>query len=316
MFVTLLTCHLDRRIAMNRYILSEHEHPFNSDYFYEANHITNSKAIYVPSHSHNYFEIYMYIRGEAQLVLNNHIFPVKKGDVVIIPPYYIHSLIPSQENTPYERMFVYITETCMNSFQFNEFSLLKPIIDTVKQGRFHYHITKQADYDRITYAIDQIAASKSRDFYGKEMMNRSYLIQLFTTINNYIVKAHGEKREHETTSLVSQVIAYLNENFRKDITLDHLCDYFYTNRQTLTRLFKDYTTMTIHNYITIARITQAKQLIHQGILPSKIHTQCGFNDYTTFYRAFKKVEGITPQHFYELSMNSMDNQCGDILSEN
>ena len=89
----------------------------------------------------------------------------------------------------------------------------------------------------------------------------------------------------------------------KNITLKSLCELFFTNRQTLTKFFKDYTNLTIHNYITMVRIEQAKQLIYKGIQPSTLHLMCGFNDYTTFYRAFKKTEGITPQQFVAFSQN-------------
>ncbi len=293
---------------MNRYILSEYEHPLSTDYYYEANHTTNESAIYVASHSHNYFEIYMYIRGEVQVLLNNHIFNVKKGDIVVIPPYNVHSLLPLKLGTPYERMYLYITETCLSSFQFNEYTLLKPLMAAEKLGKFHFHISDPKDYERITHGIKSIRNSKREDYYGKELMNRSYILQVFATINKYITNETREKSTDETTSLISQIIEYINENFMKNITLEMLCEYFYTNRQTLTRLFKEYTTLTIHNYITLIRITRAKKLIYEGVPPSKIHLLCGFNDYTTFYRAFKRTEVITPQQFAVLSQGKLSRE--------
>jgi AraC-like DNA-binding protein len=298
---------------MNRYILSESEHPLSSDYYYEAAHTINPKTIFVKSHSHNYYEIYIYISGAVKILLNNHIFNVQKGDVVIIPPHSIHSLIPISLDIPYDRMYLYATETCLSSFQFKEYSLLKPLLDTVKIGKFHYHIDSLEDFQRITYAIEGITESKKTDLYGKEMMNRSYILQLFTTINSYIAKETIEKPIGEITSLISRVIAYINENFEDSITLKSLCELFFTNRQTLTKLFKEYTNLTIHNYITMVRIEQAKQLIYKGIQPSRIHLMCGFNDYTTFYRAFKKTEGITPQQFVVLSQNGGVSQIQNSL---
>jgi len=293
---------------MNRYILSEYEHPLSSDYYYEAAHTINSKTIFVKSHSHNYYEIYLYVSGSVKILLNNHIFNVQKGDVVIIPPYSIHSLIPINLDVSYERMYLYITETCLSSFQFNEYSLLKPLLDTAKSGRFYYHIDCPEDFERITYSLDKIKESRKSDFYGKEMLNRSYILQLFTTINSYIAKETLEKPRGEVTSLISRIITYINKNFMENITLQSLCELFFTNRQTLTKFFKDYTNLTIHNYITMVRIEQAKQLICNGIQPSTLHLMCGFNDYTTFYRAFKKTEGITPQQFVTLSQNGKISQ--------
>lgn len=282
---------------MNKCNLSKHEYSVPVDYYYEADHTTNPKPIVVKSHSHSHYEIYMYISGEVKIMLNNHIFNVIKGDIVIVPPYNIHSLISVDDENPYERMYLYVTETCLSSLQFKEHSLLKPLLDAAKRGIFHFHVDSSKDYEVITYAIDRIRDSKRQNNYGKEMMNRSYILQLFTIINYYITKEVSEKPINETNSLISQVVDYFNENFMENITLDTLCERFYTNRQTLTKLFKEHTTMTIHSYITLMRITKAKKLICKGTHPSKVYLMCGFNDYTTFYRAFKKIEGITPQQF-------------------
>ena len=168
----------------------------------------------------------MYINGEVQILLNNHVFNVKKGDVVIIPPYYIHSLIPTKLENPYERMYLYITEACLASFQFNEHSLLKPLLNTIKINRFHYYIDDQKDYERITYVIDKIRDSKRVDYFGKELMNRSYITQLFVIINSYITRENQETVLNETSSPISQIISYINENFHRNITLNHYVNTF------------------------------------------------------------------------------------------
>lgn len=289
---------------MNRYLLSEHDHPLASDYYYEADHTANDHVPSINPHSHNYYEIYMYLSGEVKVLVNDHIFDVQKGDVVIIPPYYIHNLIPINKEGRYERMYLYVTETCLNTFQFQQHSLLKPLQDAKRSNRFHYHIDNEIDYERITYAIDDLKESKRKNSYGKEMLNRSNLLQIITLVNSYIVKETRKHIPDETSSLVSQVIFYIHENFTKNITIESLSEEFFTNRQKLTKLFKEHTALTLHQYITLTRIAQAKQLICNGIQPSKIHLMCGFNDYTTFFRSFKRIEGVTPKQFYEFYHNT------------
>jgi AraC-like DNA-binding protein len=41
----------------------------------------------------------------------------------------------------------------------------------------------------------------------------------------------------------------------------------------------------------------AKSLIKKNISFNQIYTMCGFNDYTSFFRAFKKEYNITPKEF-------------------
>lgn len=287
---------------MSRYILSETEYPLSSDYYYEANHTYQDHTPLFHSHSHNYYEIYVFLKGEVQIVLKDHIFNIKKGDVVILPPYYVHNLNPVNVTYEYERQYLWITENCLSSFQFHEYNLLKPLLDTEKMGKFNYHIDNEDDFNIISTSMDKIRASKKHNLYGKEMMNRSYIIQIFTILNSYILKENLDVPSDQTSSLVSQVITYINENFAEDLSLALLCEKFYSNKQSLSQIFKKYTTLTLHNYITLSRISHAKQFICSGVIPSKVHIMCGFNNYTTFYRAFQKIEGITPKEFYDLHL--------------
>ena len=62
-------------------------------------------------------------------------------------------------------------------------------------------------------------------------------------------------------------------------------------------MFKEQLMLTVHEYITMKRINTAKLLIEEGVLPSKVYWDVGFSNYSTFFRAFKKTEHISPEQF-------------------
>ena len=71
----------------------------------------------------------------------------------------------------------------------------------------------------------------------------------------------------------------------------------FISKAQLWRSFKETTGYSPWNYITLKRLIKAKQLIESGEAPTKIFSECGFSDYTTFYRAYKKHFGHSPnQH--------------------
>jgi AraC-like DNA-binding protein len=52
--------------------------------------------------------------------------------------------------------------------------------------------------------------------------------------------------------------------------------------------------ISVHRYITEKRMMHAFSKIKDGALPTKIYTECGYNDYATFYKAYVKIFGKAP----------------------
>ena len=63
----------------------------------------------------------------------------------------------------------------------------------------------------------------------------------------------------------------------------------------LSRIFKEWCGLSIHQYINQVRIQHAKELIVNGNITIKeIALAVGFSGDAQFIRAFKKLEGVTP----------------------
>ncbi len=97
-----------------------------------------------------------------------------------------------------------------------------------------------------------------------------------------------------TRTLVSEIIAYLNSHLSEKLTLDRLASAFFVSKYHLCRTFKRATGATVLEYLTQKRVLQAKSLLEQGVAPSMAASQCGFGDYSTFYRAYRHLVGQTP----------------------
>ena len=55
--------------------------------------------------------------------------------------------------------------------------------------------------------------------------------------------------------------------------------------------------VSFYRCLTQLRLIHAKSLIAEGVPMSDVGQQVGFADYSTFYRAFKKEYGISPQQY-------------------
>ena len=112
---------------------------------------------------------------------------------------------------------------------------------------------------------------------------------------NEISLAFDSLSETEITkSLDSRIISYIKLHISEDITLDAICEKFYISKTHLCRIFKKATASTVGEYIMVKRLVNARQLILSGTPPTKAYLQCGFRDYSVFYRAYKKKYGVSP----------------------
>lgn len=80
-----------------RYLLHESDHPISTDYYYECRKTTNDHFPIIPAHTHDYYEIYIYLSGSVMLFIEGRIYKVKRGDIMVIPPYTIHQLLLTSE---------------------------------------------------------------------------------------------------------------------------------------------------------------------------------------------------------------------------
>lgn len=96
---------------------------------------------------------------------------------------------------------------------------------------------------------------------------------------------------------IKKITDYINENINGTINLDDIANFLYLDKSYVCRLFKRETGLTINTYINMTRVSIAKQMILDGTLPRDAYARCGYNDYSTFYRAFRRHAGMTPEEF-------------------
>ena len=98
-----------------------------------------------------------------------------------------------------------------------------------------------------------------------------------------------------STNPIKSVILYLNNNYDTSVTLDSLQKRFFISKYYLCREFRKATGLTVHEYIRRKRLTRVRELRSQGLRINDAALEAGFNDYSSFYRAFQKEYGMPPR---------------------
>lgn len=106
-------------------------------------------------------------------------------------------------------------------------------------------------------------------------------------------------RALEVTGLEKEMILYLEDHFREDISLDMLSAQFERTPEYLCSIFKSATGETILHYLRRIRIHQAKvQLMEKPDASLReISEACGFHSVSYFGKVFREATGFTPQGY-------------------
>lgn len=102
--------------------------------------------------------------------------------------------------------------------------------------------------------------------------------------------------DDENETIIKAFIAYIDQNFANNITLDSLSSHLFISRSTLCMLIKNKLGQTVNEYINERRLMQGRDfLMNTDMSITDIAMRSGFSDANYFIKRYKKQYGLTPQ---------------------
>lgn len=235
-------------------------------------------------HTHVTYELYCFEEGSGVYWVEGTPYPLKKGDILIMRPAEAHYIAISADQ-PYSRLSINFTPSLLDRIDPSR-KLLDPF---EKRERGTYNLYRAEDFSKSAYntLIGNIIAPCA----DRRLQTLTNLLPLLYEIYRSFDSIAESEAER---SLGNRIIRYVNRHIAEEISLGHLCSKFFISESQLGRLFKKATGSTVWNYITAKRLVNARSRILAGERPSEVYLKCGFNDYSVFYRAYKKKYGEPP----------------------
>ena len=97
------------------------------------------------------------------------------------------------------------------------------------------------------------------------------------------------------SELLLNIINYINAHLDEELNPDKIASTLYISRSQLDRIFKQNLGFTLWKYITFKRLIRARHLLHSGMANNEVAHQCGFGDYSTFYKVYTRTFGTPPR---------------------
>lgn len=257
---------------------------------FEANHNRDPYFKTIEFHAHDFLELYLFLDGSVTYYIEDQVYDLCPGDLLVIPPGKMHRPVIANENAAYERMVLWVNLEYISRLDSSGY-LSKELGSVGGNG---YCVPLRGDKLSYMSTLFQNIVTMQAENADEQFTQSAIRIYLWSMLKEYSMV---ESRESGEPEVIPQVIRYITEHYNEAITLDDIAARFFISKSYLSRHFKAYTNATVYAYIMALRITHARRMIRDGVPAVEAGHNCGFSDYSTFYKAFKAQTGMSPHQF-------------------
>ena len=234
-------------------------------------------------HWHDYCELELILDGRGEHRLNGDRYPVSRGDVYLLTPRDLHTLI-EDEDAPIQLFNVNF-----------DLSILPPrIADRLRaeSAAIALHLN-EADVRTAEGLMERMLTEfQAGQAYGGELRRALFVELLVLLLRHHTSKDLPATEGNEP---IQQTIAYLKEHFREPLSLSDCAGRIFLTAGYLGELFYRCTGVHFKEYLNRLRLEYAVRLLATTSLSvAEISLESGFSTPSYFISCFRKREGITP----------------------
>ena len=261
---------------------------------FEIFHRVDSAPGFITPHTHDFYEIYFPRTEGVSYIVEGHRYRLGPGMVVLIAPGQTHYSDVAEAGLKVERFVLWLNTSFVESLVglLPRFRNLQP-----EDLRGRNLITPDVEtYELMIGLLFSLLHEKQLNDLDSASLNRLVVAQLLIHISRVLSNAPGSMTGHAAQRYrdIMRVYEYINGHLKDPLSVGALAETFFMDKNTLTRQFKHVTGMTPAECIRRKRLDAAYTMISHGAGITESAHECGFSDYSAFYRAFKAAYGISP----------------------
>jgi AraC-like DNA-binding protein len=246
-----------------------------------------------PLHEHEFGEIVIVQSGNGWHVLNDEPQFITCGEVFYIRPEDRHAF--EQVNDLVLTNVIY-----RPSERLLQPERLQHLLGSAEpSGRRRWQVTDEALRD-LHPLLDALTKEVRSDDPLSDLMAESLFIQLVVTLSRHRFAIDGADIPEEAR--FGHVLSYLRHHCHEEVDLDEVARQFGYAPRTFSRVFREATATTPHNYLVQLRLGRAMQALRTtSDSVTDIAFESGFNDSNYFSSSFSRMTGFSPSEYRRLS---------------
>jgi len=218
-------------------------------------------------HCHAQFEMIAVAEGDINVMLEGKSYRLKENQIIIIPPLSYH-VITANEQGCYRRVTALFDLSAIPDALRSEFT----------KRETNLAIAPSPCIEKLR----ELCQKEEGTFYAP--LVQSLMIQIF-------YDTLKEPKGHtviEADDFLQKTITYIDKHLHEKILLDDLARHTARSKSSFCHLFEEKMNISPKQYILQKKLAVASKLIDQGVPHTVTAMQLGYENYSNFYRLYRK----------------------------
>ena len=224
---------------------------------------------------HTHHELIWFMEGQARFISEKHHTVLSPNTLILIPRESYHQLLITGPQEDYHRcVFHFLHIPGLES-------LMEKSLTDVRLLPGHPRL-RELFRQAVAVAADPAEESSA------------VILGLLTLILYETLQTHIAPVRDGDSSVTGRCISYVNQNITARLSLSAVARELNVSASYLSHTFKKEMNISLHQYILKKRLVMAHRKITGGEPAVQAAAECGFQDYSGFYKQFCKMFGQAP----------------------
>ena len=253
-----------------------HSRNYEDFLFYYA---ADDKRKDIIMHSHDICEILFLKKGDVTYNVEGRSYQLSKNCLVLTRPFDRHNLTFNSPSE-YERYVLLFDEKKLAS------GIYEKIPSNIDVINFDSNALVCGLFHKIKYYLENLEPEELEHILIHTIQEILYNVRL---------TAHSRHpNDMKVNPLIYDAIRYIDANILTSLSIADVSKELHITKSYLHQLFIKHLEITPGQYIITKKLAIAQKKLRMGVKATDVYLTCGFTDYSTFYRHYKKLFGYAP----------------------
>lgn len=262
---------------------------------------------YYPLHWHDDFEILYIVEGKLNVRVQGKSYSCEPGDIVVIPPDYMHDMQMADESGCRYGNIIFKFELLEKDSESDIYK--KYFAPFMLCDMPDCYLSKDNPLNKeIEPYVKELFETRHDKYTTDELRVKSDLYRIIFYIKNMLASDKSKiPMAEEWLERLKPVLSFVQNNLSCEMSVEQASDMCKSSKSHFMKMFKNLTGTSFVDYVKTCRLEYAYRLLIDTTKSIEdIGNECGFSNFSYFIRSFKSAYGSSPLQFrkeFEKMMN-------------